>query len=149
MIPPGSPVGTYGVLYTICDTSNPNNCATAAVTIVLKDPCDFDDSASSCDIVVRNAISPNNDGLNDVLIIDKIESYPENSVEIYNRWGQLVFEVRGYDNTSNVFVGRSDSKTAIGKNEQFSPGTYYYVIKYKKPISGVNKQKVGFLYISI
>ena len=149
VIPPGSPVGTYGVMYTICDTSNPNNCATAAVTIVLKDPCDFDDSASSCDIVVRNAISPNNDGLNDVLIIDKIDSYPENSVEIYNRWGQLVFEVRGYDNTSNVFVGRSDSKTAIGKNEQLSPGTYYYVIKYKKPISGVNKQKVGFLYISI
>ncbi|MGL2994935.1 Ig-like domain-containing protein [Flavobacterium sp. TSSA_36] len=148
VIPAGSAIGIYILTYSICDKLNANNCSTAIITVELKDPCDFDDSSSSCDIVVRNAISPNNDRLNDVLIIDKIESYPENSVEIYNRWGQLVFEVRGYDNTSNVFMGRSDSKTAIGKNEQLSPGTYYYVIKYKKTISGTVKQKVGYLYLS-
>ncbi|WP_155959412.1 gliding motility-associated C-terminal domain-containing protein, partial [Flavobacterium succinicans] len=27
-----------------------------------------------------------------------MENYPENTVEIYNRWGVLVFEVEGYDN---------------------------------------------------
>jgi hypothetical protein len=48
----------------------------AKVIIVVKDPCDFDDSASSCDILVHNAITPNNDGINEVFVIDRIENYP-------------------------------------------------------------------------
>uniref|UniRef100_UPI00054D721F beta strand repeat-containing protein n=1 Tax=Flavobacterium succinicans TaxID=29536 RepID=UPI00054D721F len=69
-IPVGTPVGTYVLTYSICDVINPNNCATATVTIVVKDPCDFDDSDSSCDILVHNAFSPNNDGDNQVFTID-------------------------------------------------------------------------------
>ncbi|WP_370516466.1 gliding motility-associated C-terminal domain-containing protein [Flavobacterium sp. 9R] len=149
VVPAGSPIGTYNLIYSICDRSNPNNCATATITIVLKDPCDFDDSAVGCDIIIRNAISPNNDGLNDVFIIDRIDNYSDNTVEIYNRWGQLVYSTKGYDNNSNVFRGISEGKGTIDKNAYLPSGTYYYVIKYKKPISGVTKQKVGFLYLSI
>jgi len=127
-IPVGTPIGTYVLTYSICDVINPSNCATATITIVVKDPCDFDDSDSTCDILVHNAFSPNNDGDNQVFTIDRIENYPENTVEIYNRWGVLVFTVNKADALPN--------------------GTYYYVVKYKKPLSGVMKQKAGFLYLS-
>ncbi|WP_189318528.1 gliding motility-associated C-terminal domain-containing protein [Flavobacterium sp. LM5] len=147
-IPVGTPVGSYVLTYSICDVINPNNCATATVTIVVKDPCDFDDSDSSCDILVHNAFSPNNDGDNQVFTIDRIENYPENTVEIYNRWGVLVFEVEGYDNTSKVFVGISEGRVTVNKADALPNGTYYYVVKYKKPLSGVMKQKAGFLYLS-
>ena len=147
-IPTGTPVGTYLITYRICDVVNPNNCATATITIVVKDPCDFDDSASSCDILVHNAFSPNNDGRNEVFLIERIENYPENTVEIYNRWGVLVFEVSGYDNASKVFVGLSEGRVTVNKADGLPNGTYYYVVKYKKPISGVMNQKAGFLYLS-
>jgi gliding motility-associated-like protein len=147
-IPTGTPVGTYVITYRICDVVNPNNCATATITIVVKDPCDFDDSASSCDILVHNAFSPNNDGRNEVFLIERIENYPDNTVEIYNRWGVLVFEVSGYDNASKVFVGLSEGRVTVNKADGLPNGTYYYVVKYKKPISGVMNQKAGFLYLS-
>ncbi|VXA91319.1 hypothetical protein FLAVO9R_10001 [Flavobacterium sp. 9R] len=147
-IPVGTPVGTYVLTYRICDVVNPNNCATATITIVVKDPCDFDDSASSCDILIHNAFSPNNDGRNEEFLIERIENYPENTVEIYNRWGVLVFEVSGYDNASKVFVGLSEGRVTVNKADALPNGTYYYVVKYKKPISGVVNQKAGFLYLS-
>jgi hypothetical protein len=86
--------------------------------------------------------------MNEVFVIERIENYPDNTVEIYNRWGVLVFEVSGYDNTSKVFVGLSEGRVTINKAEGLPNGTYYYVVKYKKPISGVINQKAGFLYLS-
>ncbi|OAZ04486.1 hypothetical protein FLB_11170 [Flavobacterium succinicans] len=148
IIPAGIPIGTYVLTYRICDVINPSNCATASITIIVKDPCDFDDSPSSCDILVHNAFSPNNDGMNEVFTIERIEKYPDNTVEIYNRWGVLVFEVSGYDNTSRVFVGLSEGRVTVNKADALPSGTYYYVVKYKKPISGIVNQKAGFLYIS-
>ncbi len=147
-MPVGTPVGEYILTYSICDVDNPNNCATATITIVVKDPCDFDDSVSSCDILVHNAFSPNNDGTNEVFVIERIENYPENTVEIYNRWGVLVFEVSGYDNVSKVFVGLSEGRVTVNKADALPNGTYYYVVKYKKPISGAINQKAGYLYLS-
>ncbi|MGL2988416.1 gliding motility-associated C-terminal domain-containing protein, partial [Flavobacterium sp. RSSA_27] len=148
VIPAGTPIGTYVLTYTICDVVNPNNCASATITIVVKDPCDFDDSPASCDIEIHNSFSPDNDGQNEVFTIDRIENYPDNTVEIYNRWGVLVFEVNGYDNTSKVFTGISEGRVTVNKEETLPNGTYYYVVKYKKPISGSVKQKAGFLYLS-
>ncbi|MGL2995314.1 gliding motility-associated C-terminal domain-containing protein, partial [Flavobacterium sp. TSSA_36] len=147
-IPAGTAVGTYVLTYAICDVINPNNCATATITIVVKDPCDFDDSGVSCDILVHNAFTPNNDGTNEAFTIERIENYPENTVEIYNRWGVLVFEVNGYDNASKVFVGISEGRVTVNKADALPNGTYYYVIKYKKPISGKMNQKAGYLFLS-
>jgi len=47
----------------------------------------------SCDLRFFNAFSPNNDLLNDGWEIENIESgnYSDNSVEIFNRWGQVVW----------------------------------------------------------
>jgi gliding motility-associated-like protein len=73
-------------------------------------------------IEVYNAVSPNGDGLNDFLRIGNIEKYPNNKVSLFNRWGDKVFEVTGYNNKDRVFSGLSTSGNVL------SPGTYYYAI---------------------
>ena len=100
----------------------------------------------ACDIIVYNAVSPNNDGMNDYLIIDGIECYPNNSIEIYNRWGILVYETQGYDNLAKSFKGYSEGRTTFNKNELLPDGTYFYILKYT---DAENKtyDKSGYLYL--
>ncbi len=76
-------------------------------------------------INVYNAISPNGDGMNDFLKIENIELYPNNSITVYTRWGDKVFEQAEYNNIENIFEGKSN----IGKNRQLLEGTYYYVVE--------------------
>ena len=147
IVPAGTPVGTYFVTYTICEVLNPNNCDTAVATIVVKDPCDFDDAPISCDLVVYNSISENNDGVNDNFIIAGIERYPNNTLCIFNRWGVLVYDADGYNNTTKVFKGYSDGRATIKQDSSLPEGTYFYVLKYNKS-NGVTKEKAGYLYIN-
>ena len=87
------------------------------------------------DIVIYNLVTPDGDGKNDYFIIDNIKNYPNNKVEIFNRWGARVYETRGYDpygdGSSNVFRGYSDGKATIDKGTKLPSGTYYYVITYE------------------
>ncbi len=80
------------------------------------------------DVNVYNGISPNGDTYNELWIIQNITSLPEtreNRVTLFNRWGDIVFEVDNYDNDQNVFAG-------IGKNgDQLPSGVYFYQIDFK------------------
>lgn len=49
-------------------------------------------------LLLPNTITPNGDGKNDTFIIEGIENYSGNSVKIYNRNGNLVFETNDYQN---------------------------------------------------
>jgi gliding motility-associated-like protein len=91
-------------------------------------------------ITVHQGISPNGDGVNDFLVIDGINSYPDNKLSIMTRNGELVYQATGYDNASRAFDGHS-SKT--GKMQQ--PGTYFYALDYK--VGGVTKHKTGFIVL--
>lgn len=73
-------------------------------------------------IAVFNAVSPNGDDKHDFLEIENIESYPGNQVVIFNRWGDVVYEVTNYNNTDNNFFGQTDG----GNN--LPSGTYYYSV---------------------
>jgi len=91
-------------------------------------------------IVVHQGVSPNGDGINDFLVIDGIQAYPDNNLAIMNRSGQLIFEAKGYDNTSKVFDGHSN------KNGQMQlPGTYFYQLDYT--VGGIIKHKTGFIVL--
>ena len=95
-------------------------------------------SVQTCDVKldldpINNSFSPNGDGVNDGWVISKaIDNYPENSVEIFNRWGDKVWETKNYNNVSNNFTG-SDLES----------GTYFYVIK----VSSINLEKSGYVMI--
>ncbi|MCF8237990.1 MAG: gliding motility-associated C-terminal domain-containing protein [Saprospiraceae bacterium] len=77
----------------------------------------FDDLNEVLDLV--NTITPNGDGQNDLLVIKGLESFDANSLVIYNRWGEVVFQQDNYNNTFNGYY----------KNQRLPAGTYYYVLK--------------------
>ncbi|MGI9542558.1 MAG: gliding motility-associated C-terminal domain-containing protein, partial [Cyclobacteriaceae bacterium] len=95
--------------------------------------CDVDgipnylDDRDVCDgLVIYNAFSPNGDNRNDVWIIEGIERFPNNTVKVFNRWGNLVWETQGYDN-QRAWGGESTEGIIIG--EKVVPdGSYFYVI---------------------
>lgn len=69
-----------------------------------------------------NVITPNGDGYNDYLHISGIEQNLNNTVEIFNRWGDVIIKLEGYDNT----VVRWDGKNRF--DSPVEPGTYYIVL---------------------
>lgn len=76
-------------------------------------------------IVIHNVITPNGDGVNDVWIIDCIEDFPDNNVEIFNRWGDRVNVFENYDNSTRVWKGTNE------KGELLPDGTYFYILKIR------------------
>ncbi len=68
-------------------------------------------------LYIPTAFSPNNDGLNDDFKIENVGFYPESTVEIYNRWGTIVFFSEGY--------------TTAWDGQNFEATTYSYVIRTK------------------
>ncbi len=90
----------------------------------------------------KYGISPNGDGIRDDWQIDTIEDYPGNIVSIYNRWGNLVFEVEGYNNTTTVFEGKANRLTGLGSGE-LPDGTYFFSIKLSENEASEN----GFIVI--
>jgi gliding motility-associated-like protein len=100
-------------------------------------------------LIITGGVSPNNDGINEVFMIENIDQtncFPSNSVEIYNRWGVLVFKTTQYDNVSRVFTGTSEGRATVNESKQLPTGTYYYIIKYKD-INAIEKEQVGYLYL--
>lgn len=93
----------------------------------------------------KYGISPNGDGINDFWIIGNIEKYPENIVSIYNRWGDLIFQTKGYNNQSKVFNGRANKLNSIGGGELPS-GTYFFLIE-NIPRNHQLKKRQGFLVL--
>ncbi|MEK6513334.1 gliding motility-associated C-terminal domain-containing protein [Myroides odoratimimus] len=83
------------------------------------------------DIVIYNLVTPDGDGKNDYFIIDNINRFPNNTVEIYNRWGVKVFDTHNYDSAGNVFRGYSDGRVTISKNEKLPTGAYFYIVTYE------------------
>jgi len=97
-------------------------------------------------VTVYNGVTPNDDGVNDVFLIDGLENFPENTLEIYNGWGILVYEVEGYAQDGKLFKGYSEGRVTIDKNNKLPTGTYYYILKFKDLI-GNSTEKAGYLYI--
>lgn len=101
------------------------------------------------DIVIYNIVTSDDDEVNDYFLIDNIRKYPNNTVQIYNRWGAKVFETRNYDSNGNVFKGYSDNEMTMGKREKLPSGTYYYILNYQYEKDGVSKpiKKAGYLHL--
>ncbi|KAF2336918.1 PKD domain-containing protein [Flavobacterium daemonense] len=85
-------------------------------------PSNNQDSATvkpSC-LKIWNEFSPNDDGQNDTFYIDCITQYPNNELSIFNRWGNIVYFKKGYDNTW-------DGKEK-GSAKTLPEGTYFYIL---------------------
>lgn len=76
------------------------------------------------DFFIPEGFSPNGDGINDFFVIRGIANYPKNTIAIFNRWGNKVFEASPYQNT---WDGRSMFGVRVGGDE-LPIGTYFYVL---------------------
>ncbi|MBA3971707.1 MAG: gliding motility-associated C-terminal domain-containing protein, partial [Bacteroidetes bacterium] len=72
-----------------------------------------------------NGITPNGDGNNDQWLIDGIEYIKDNEVTIFNRWGDVVWKAKDYDNVT-------DNKVWKGTNSNggiLPDATYFYIVE--------------------
>jgi gliding motility-associated-like protein len=80
--------------------------------------------------IIATAITPNGDGENDTWIIPYLQYYPDAVVDVYDRWGRIVFHSdKGYQ---KPWDGKANGKDLPMDN-------YYYIIqldKKSKPIVG-------------
>lgn len=70
---------------------------------------------------VPNIFSPNGDGVHDTWVIKYLDTYPGSTVEVFNRYGQLIFRSVGYPQPWDGTVN--------GKPVPI--GTYYYIVDPK------------------
>lgn len=103
--------------YVICSANCPDLCDSARVQVFI--PVDPDYEGPE----VPNAITPNGDGLNDMLIFEQLENperFPDNEIVIFNRWGSQVYTASPY---MNDWQGTTDN------GNELPQGTYYYILR--------------------
>jgi hypothetical protein len=88
--------------------------------------CDYYASFSiQAAIKIYNGVSANADGLNDFFLLDCIDTFENNNVQIFNRDGTKVWEADGYNNQDVRFTGVSN----VGNKQRELPvGTYFFII---------------------
>jgi gliding motility-associated-like protein/uncharacterized repeat protein (TIGR01451 family) len=108
------------------------NIATVTSTEADSDPSN-NESISIKDIQglnIPNVFTPNGDGVNDTFEIVGLANYPDNTIDIFNRWGNSIYHKQGYLN----------DWTGNGLNE----GTYFYVIQIKDA-TGLSATYKGYI----
>lgn len=108
---------------------------------------DYLDRPTPDQIEVFNVITPNGDGVHDVLTISGLESYPENTIRIYNRWGVLVYTTNAYNTQGNVFDGTSTGRVTVQVDNKLPVGTYFYILDYQDE-NGNGQTQSGYLYLN-
>ena len=111
--------GAYSVIIT-----DQNGCRTSADTIL----------TGPSELAMPTGITPNGDGNNDFFVVKGIEAYTNNTLTIYNRWGNVVFQV---DNYSNLWGGFNSS------GEELPEGTYFAFLE----LHGASIELKGYVEI--
>jgi gliding motility-associated-like protein len=91
--------------------------------------CEWTDISTSLEcpdqVYPPNVMTPNGDGLNDIFLIKGLELFDESKVQIFDRWGNVVFSSDDYENTWD--------------GGELPEGTYYYILEVNDPQSTVHK----------
>lgn len=107
--------GADRLRYAVCDSARPSLCAEALVIIEVTD----------APLRAYEAFSPNGDGVNDYWRIEGIDFYPDNRVQLFDRFNNLVFELSGYNNENKMWRGESNHGLIGGALPE---GIYFYAI---------------------
>ncbi|RME93451.1 MAG: gliding motility-associated C-terminal domain-containing protein, partial [Bacteroidetes bacterium] len=103
----------------VVDITDINGCETrdSVIVLVANNPVDG--------IEAYNILTPNGDQLNDVLEFGPIQKYGSNSLKVYNRWGQLVYQRLNYQSDDERFDGTYQGKPLPADN-------YFYVLSFRQ-----------------
>lgn len=108
--------GTYTVTLAVVAASNCSDNASRQVSVTA--PRVLDESS------IKNVVTANSDGHNDVLFIDGIERFPDNEVIVINRWGSEVYRKKGYANDWD-----------LKKDDKYIPaGNYVCIVKFRDSV---------------
>ncbi len=108
------PVDSAGLYFV---TASVGNCVTSDSTLITIEQC------IPCDFYIPNAISPNDDGINDVLDIFSNCALDDFHLKVFDRWGDLIFTS---DDPTKKWDGRRNG-------EHLNPGIYVYVLEVVVP----------------
>jgi gliding motility-associated-like protein len=146
-------IGEDYFVYEVCDDGEPVACDTATAYILVEEreldtiPVEPPFQEPEPEFMIPEGFSPNFDGINDYFEIrDLYLAYPNArpKLEVYNRWGNLLYELEDYGNTDRWgtvdawWDGSSNKKFTVGK-EKLPPGTYFYILYFNdgsEPIKG-------------
>lgn len=96
----------------------------------------------ACDPVAFQGISPNRDGKNDYLVIPGVMRTTPNNLTVYDRVGNIVFEVKDYENN---WGGESNRGNPLLAGDGLLPdGVYFYILDY----NGVRPKVSTYIYIN-
>jgi len=110
----GDGTAQYGGLQTECDTTD--------------NSIHFD--GRPCQVKVPNVITPNGDGFNDAFVPQLEGDFVSLEMEIYNRWGKLVYT-------------QTDTKELSWDAKGLADGVYYCAIEYRCVVNGDKKQGIN------
>ncbi len=116
--------------YIVCDSNTPSLCDTGTIVFQV------------LNIKIPDSFSPNGDGINDYLVIEGLEAYPQSSFTIYNRWGDVVFDIK-HPESVLWWDGFSNVTGSVLFGSKLAEGTYYYVFN---PGNGSGVQK-GYIVL--
>ncbi len=102
---------------------------------------------SDDEVEVFNVVTPNGDGVHDILTIAGLENFPNNTIKIYNRWGVLVYTTNAYNTNGNVFDGTSTGRVTVQQDNKLPVGTYFYILDYEDS-TGTIQTLNGYIYIN-
>ena len=122
-------VGSEMITYGRYDVEN--TCDTLHVQVNVKKRTQYEPQAAD-DLVIYSAFSPNDDNVNEAFTIENIEKYPNNYLQVFNRWGNEVYRSKSYKNDWHGTNG----------DRNLPDGTYFYLLK----IAGRNMYS-GFVQI--
>jgi gliding motility-associated-like protein len=72
------------------------------------------------DLTLPTGFSPNGDPYNETYVILGIDQHPNNTFIVFNRWGNIVYEVSGYN---NEWAGTNQD------GDDLPDGTYYVIFE--------------------
>ena len=115
LYPPNTPNDVLTIEYILCNSTCDQLCDTADIYIEYPLP--------NNEVYVSDVLTLNGDGKNDQLIFKNINALNNEGIQIYNRWGNLIFAQAPYQNNW-------DGKNQNG--ELLPNGTYYYILNINR-----------------
>lgn len=124
----GYPLSNYNIPN---PTTSPEDSTVYSILIIDENQCETVDSvvvlvgSDPLRFLTRvNMLTPNGDGKNDILDFGYIGKYGANTLRVFNRWGDIMYERVGYQTDENRFDGTYKGKI-------LPSGTYYYVLSFR------------------
>ena len=109
-------------------SATPDHATTYLVDITTSDGCTITDSvyvAVADDpltfIIPVNAITPNGDGYNDYLEFEQLEKFDQTRLQVFNRWGMMIYDKENYQQDGERWDGRY-------RNQPLPDGAYFYLL---------------------